>query len=266
MNTDKVLYKSILEEEFAKRTEKNPRYSLRAMAKALGIEPSALSEILSEKRIPSYKMAQKILAAINLSPEEEDQFMASLATTHQSRGLERLNPVFKRMKVKRTPKDLSIDFFRVVGDWYHYAILMLTYIDGFNADPKWIASQISISEMEAKLALKRLLELGLLKKEKGKLHCWNGHFTTADKQITTSALRRRQKQILEKSIHSLENDPIEIRSHTAMTMAVNMSKVAEAKNLIEEFTNKMSQLVESGKRQRVYEFHVGFFPLQKAKG
>ncbi len=33
MNTNAVFYKSILEEEFAKRTEKNPRYSLRAMAK-----------------------------------------------------------------------------------------------------------------------------------------------------------------------------------------------------------------------------------------
>jgi uncharacterized protein (TIGR02147 family) len=265
MKAETSFYKSILEEELAKRTEKNPRYSLRAMAKAIGLEPGALSQFLSGKRIPSYKMAQRIIAAIGLSPEQESDFLNSLAHTHESRGLERLSPAFKKLKPKQPPKDLSIDLFRVIGDWYHYAILMLTYVEGFKPSPKWIASELSISEMEVKLAIKRLLDVGLVKEEDGTLKSWEGHFTTADKAVTTSALRRHQKQVLEKSMYSLENDSINERSHTSMTMAIDPRKMNEAKALIEEFTNKLSQLVESGKRQQVYEFHVGFFPLQKTK-
>jgi len=258
-------YKTILEEELAKRVERNPRYSLRALAKALSLEPGALSQVLSGKRVPSYKMAQKILAGLDLAPDQEEKFLGSLAKTHQSRGLERVSPAFKNIKARTTPKDLSLDLFRVIGDWQHYAILMLTYIEDFENNPKWIASQLSISEVEAKLAIRRLLDLELLKEENGTIMCWDGHFTTADKTVTNSALKRHQKQVLEKSQFSLENDPIEKRSHTSMTMAIDPKKIPEAKKLIEEFTNKMSSLLESGKRLQVYEFNVGLFPVQKGK-
>jgi uncharacterized protein (TIGR02147 family) len=258
-------YKSILEEELAKRAEKNPRYSLRAMARALRLEAGALSQILTGKRIPSYKMAQKILAALDLTPDQQNLFLGSLAKSHQSRGLERMNPLFKKTKHAAVPKDLSIDLFRIVGDWYHYAVMMLTYVEGFDANPKWIASQIGISPLEARLAVKRLLDLGLLKEERGTLTCFSGHFTTADKQLTSAALKRHQKQVLDKSIFSLENDPIEERSHTSMTMAIDPKRISEAKKLIEDFTNKMSELLESGKRLQVYEFNIGLFPIQKTR-
>src|SRR5580698_8295148 len=98
MKANDSFYKTILEEELSRRAEVNPRYSLRAMARALGIEPGALSEILSGKRVPSYKMAQKILAALELEPETQTQFLESLAQTHRKRGLERINPIFKKLR------------------------------------------------------------------------------------------------------------------------------------------------------------------------
>jgi len=121
MKVTESYFKSVLEAELAKRAEKNPRYPLRDMTKALGLVPGALSQILSGKRAPSYKMVQKILSALDLSPEQENKFLGSLAKTHQSRGLERLNPAFKKLKPFSQSKDLSIDLFRVIGDWYHYA-------------------------------------------------------------------------------------------------------------------------------------------------
>lgn len=257
------IYKQILAEEFARRTAKNPKYSLRAMAKALEVEPGALSQILSGKRIPSYKMSQQILKHLELSPELESEFLNSIATAHQSRGLERINPAFKEMRYQPAPRDLNIELFRIIGDWYHYAILFLTYVDGFRSDARWIASQLSISEIEAKLAIERLISCGLLIREKGKLKCWENSFTTADKQVTTAALRRHQRQILEKAVYSLENDPIDVRSHSSMTMAIDPSKINEAKKLIEDFTNKLSGMLESGTRSHVYELSLCLFPLQK---
>jgi len=265
MKSENLYYKTLIEEELAKRAEKNPRYSLRAMARALSLDAGALSQILSGKRVPSYKIAQKILAVLDLSPDQQNKFLSSIAKTHQSRGLERLNPIFKKFKSKQPAKDLSIDLFRVIGDWYHYAILMLTYVDRFDPNPTWIAAQLNISPIEAKLAINRMLDLGLLKEERGSLVCWDGHFTTADKHVTAPALKRHQKQILEKSIFSLENDPIEQRSHTSMTMAIDSKKITEAKKLIEDFTNKMSELLESGQRTQVYEFQIGLFPIQRKK-
>jgi nucleoid DNA-binding protein len=50
---------------------------------------------------------------------------------------------------------------------------------------------------------------------------------------------------------------------TYMTMAIDEAKLPEAKALVEEFTNKMSILLESGKKTRVYEFGTYLYPLQK---
>jgi len=92
--------------------------------------------------------------------------------------------------------------------------------------------------------LKRLVELGLLKEVKGALRFTQLHITTA--------LKRRQKQILEKAISSLENDPIEIRSMTRMTIAIAPEKLPEAKKMILEFNREMSRFLESGNKKEVY--------------
>jgi len=90
-----------------------------------------------------------------------------------------------------------------------------------------------------------------------------GGFTTADKTTTNAALRKHQRQSLEKALHSLENDPIEARSMTSMTMAIDPARLPEAKRLIEDFTQKLSQFLENGQSTSVYQLGIALFPLQK---
>src|SRR4051812_43909198 len=143
-------------------------------------------------------MANKIMSALELSPAEESEFLESLAAIHKKRGLQRLNPVFRRLSpIERQPTELSIELFRVIGDWHHYAILTLCRVEGFEPEPRWIARKLGINVIEAKLAVERLLQLELLREVNGKLVPFEEHFPTADKTLTTAALRRHQKQILE---------------------------------------------------------------------
>jgi uncharacterized protein (TIGR02147 family) len=257
-------YKVAIQEELAKRCEKNPRYSLRAFAKALELEPGVLSLILSGKKTPSFKTAQLILARLDLEPEQIQDFLSSLAQAHKSRGMKRLSPHFKKMAIRPTIPDLSIDLFRVIGDWYHYAILMLTFIEGFKNDSNWIAVQLRISPSEAKLAVDRLMNLELLIEKDGKLIAQEG-YSLADKTISTVSLRKHQQQVLEKAIVSLQNDSIDDRSMTSFTMAIDPEKIPEAKKLIERFTNEMSALMEGGRRLQVYQLGVALYPLQIKK-
>ena len=261
-------YKYLIERELVRRCETNSRYSLRAMARALKLPPGALSQVLSGKRIPSFKMAQKFLESIELTPDEQREFIESLAKVQRTRGLERLHPIFKfktgdQRPAPKNPKDLDLELFRVIGDWYHYAILMLTYVKDFDPNPNWIARRLDITPLEAKLAVDRLLALGLLKQKGDALICWENHFTTAEKHVTSAALKRHHRQILEKSLFSLENDPIEIRNHSSMTMAIDPTKIGKAKKMIEKFTNELCAFLESGQRRQVYELNIGLFPLQK---
>lgn len=257
-----AFYQKCLREELQRRCESNPRYSVRAFARALRIDVGAVSRFLSGKQTPSMKMAKKLLAVIELSTEDEQSFLSSLAQTQKSRKLQRVSPDFRHFDSSVRPKELSVDLYRVIADWYHAAILELTFTAEFKNNPREIAKQLGISAAEAKLAVQRLLELGLLEDRDGILKKSEEQFTTADKNLTTPALRKNQKQFLEKAIFSLENDPIEERSVTSMTMAIDPEKLSVARQMIREFNRSLCQFLESGKRTRVYNLGVALCPLQ----
>ena len=254
-----------LRRELESRCERNPRYSLRSFARSLDVTPATLSRILAGKRVPSYKLAQKLLNGLDLAPTEQSAFIDSLTTTQKARDLTRVAPVFRKATAALKPTDLSINVFRIIADYYHYAILELTFTEDFNPDVNAIAARLGIGVTETKLAIERLISVGLLEQVDGTYRKTEEHITTADKQLTTPALRRRQKQVLEKAMHSLENDPLEKRNMTAMTMAIDPAQLPIAKKMIEEFTNRLCAFLESGKRKKVYELSVGLFPLEVEK-
>jgi uncharacterized protein (TIGR02147 family) len=70
---------------------------------------------------------------------------------------------------------------------------------------------------------------------------------------------------LEKAICSLENDPIEIRNMSGMTMSIDSKNIPLAKKLIDECMQQISRLLRSGKSSDVYQLQVSLFPLTKRK-
>jgi transcriptional regulator with XRE-family HTH domain len=58
---------------FNERKDKNPRYSLRAFARSLGVSSGQLSEILSSKRPLSHKLGRRIAIAMALTEEESQK-------------------------------------------------------------------------------------------------------------------------------------------------------------------------------------------------
>lgn len=258
-----LFYQKRIREELQRRCDTNPRYSVRAFARALKLDAGALSRILSGKQVPSLKVAQKLLSVLDLSAEEKSSFLSSLAKKQKSRKLQRLSSVFRNFTGSIQQKELSVDLYRIIADWYHMAILELTFTGDLPNDPKKIATKLGISVVEAKLAVQRLLELELLEEKNGVLKKTTEQLTSADKNLTTPALRKNQKQFLEKAIYSLEHDPIAERSVTSMTMAIDPEKLPVAREMIREFNRSLCEFLESGKRTQVYNLGVTLYPLQK---
>jgi uncharacterized protein (TIGR02147 family) len=105
----------------------------------------------------------------------------------------------------------------------------------------------------------------LLLEKNGTLVKADGQVLTADRMLTTAAHRKRQRQILEKSLHALENDPVEQRNHSAMTMAIDPSRLSEAKRRIDEFTQELCKFLETGVRSQVFEMQVSLFSHTQLK-
>jgi len=263
INTE--LYRHYLSSELARRCENNPHYSLRAYAKALAVDAGTLSRILNGVQPLSFKMAKKLVDKLDLSPAQQEQFFLSLAQFQERRKLKRAHAPVEIKEPEYKGEDLDIEYYRVIADWYHFALMEMTFLKTFKPEPRYLAQELGLSQTEAKLALERLVNLGLIQKKNGRYTKTKEKHSTTDRHVSTAALRKTQKQLLEKAIHSLENDPIEDRSNTNMMMTIDSSKLEIAKKMIREFQMTLCNFLETGKRDRVYNMSVALFPLQKNK-
>ncbi len=261
------LYVEMLTQAFASRRAKNSRYSLRAFARYLKIGHGVLSMILASKRVPSKKFAERVPALLALTPTQSSAFQRSIAEARRLFKLGHLNTAFEGQHPlgKRTVKEVSQRTFESISTWYHPAILELTFVEGFEGNAEWIAKRLGLTKSEANKAVDQLVKVGLLALENSTLVKSDSAITTAQKNETSQALRNRQQEVLELSIESLKRDPIDRRSHSAITMAIDPEKLPDARRMIEEFSRSMGEFLESGRKTEVFELSISLFSLEGRK-
>ena len=243
-----------LENLLNERVQRNPSYSLRSFSSRIGVSPSVLSRVLSGKRNLSFKLALRIADSLKFGPEEREHLLELFSNNKQEKTEE---------STIRKTKDLSVDCFNAMSEWYNYGLTQLLLIDEFREDSKWIAKALNISELQVKLTIERLLRLEILDRdEAGKLYRTSSHLSSTT-DIASAGLRIFQKQILEKAITSLEEDHYLERDITSITMAVNEENIPKAKEEIKKFRLKMADLLENGKKTRVYNLGIHLIPLSE---
>jgi PAS domain S-box-containing protein len=80
------LHVRILQQELDERKSKNPRYSMRALARDLEVDPAALSRILSGKQDISLDTCRLIITKVQLPPVKARLFIASVAEDKKNRA------------------------------------------------------------------------------------------------------------------------------------------------------------------------------------
>ncbi len=246
-------FRIFLQEELVKRCKRNPKFSVRAFARVLGIENSALSKILAGKRALTPQMVMRLGKKLGFGLEEISQFSI-------------LPAEFSTDYTNASFQQLTRDQFAVIADWYHYAIHELVKLPSSQSDVRWISRKLGISVGEASLAIERLLRLGYLEKSStGKLINKSGPLTTMGNSFTDTAFRKLQKQVLEMAMTALEEVPIEQRSQTSMTMAISTKKLKEAQNRINKFRRELSTFLENDQDNldAVYNLGISLYPITK---
>lgn len=249
---EQIEIREILNNEITRVKANNPSYSLRAFAKKVGIQPSALSEILSGKRNVTRKMAATILERLCVDPQKSQALLDKLTNKKSKDTVVTSDREFVQ---------LNMDHYHIISEWYYFAILSLAETKGFSDKPQWIAKRLNITISECKTALKRLERLGLLKRDDDNRLVWAGiHFKTTTDMVNIS-LRKSHYQNLELAKVSLDKDSVDTRDFSSMTMAVDPEKIPQAKEMIKEFRRKLSDFMESGEKKEVYRICLQLFPL-----
>lgn len=249
-------FRGVLQDELLKRCRANPNYSLRSFARSLKIEASALSQIINRKRPLTEKMKLRLGSALGLS-------------IHQLERLPIDESASRGRAIPRAYQQISHDTFAVIGEWYHYAILELTYVVGFQSDAGWIARKLGITKSEANIAIERLFRLELLKEKPN--GTWfdasaDGELSHLDPNVSSTAGRRYQIELLELSKRAVQEVDLKERNHTSATLCFDTDDMKDAIEAIAKFRRKFAQEFQPRQKAKaVYQLQISFFPLSKTK-
>jgi uncharacterized protein (TIGR02147 family) len=237
--------KEILSCTYQKRSSLNTQYSKNAFARDLGISPTALSQFLSGKRTFSNRNLNKIVTSLCL-PTDYVQHLKNDSLSD--------SPAF----------ELKMDVFSAISNWYHFAILNLTEIEIITSTFQ-IARRLGIAEDLATKGTKRLIKLGLLKKEKGVFSRTHKKLD-AGTDFPSEALRKHNREKMELAIESLQSVPLTERDISSLTVTFDPNNIDVVKKEIRTFKKRISKICNSQSASEVYSLNIQFYPISKKRG
>lgn len=165
----------------------------------------------------------------------------------------------------RTSQNIENDFFNLIADWWHFAILELCYLKSFQSDPKWIAQKLNLETTQIEQALQRLLKFKLLKMEKNRLYPTED-YSLVNGEIPSDGIRKFHKEIIKKATQAIEQQTLNERCPRSSFLAIRKDKVKEAFAAIAKFHEDFCEEISENsnfnfEKDDVYALSTQFFKV-----
>ena len=243
---------ALLQQRLAEIRTRNPSFSNRAYAKRLNLSSGALSEILSGHRKVSPKLAERLCTQLAIDPQERAELLSQFPKK-RAYGV--------KAQLTSTYLQLSSDQFQSIADGLHFSLMSLMNTADFKSSTAWMSQRLNVSEKQIKQALARLERMELIElSPEGEWSRTSVRYRTSD-DIANASVKQSHAQSLEKAQLALQHVPVTERDFTSITMAIDTKQLARAKEIIRRCQDELSDLLESGQRDAVYQLCVQLFPL-----
>jgi len=259
-------YQDIIISEFNYRKGANSAYSLRSFARDLGLSPSRLSEIMSRKGELSPSSAGLIALKLGLKNKEINVFKSLVTLKSKIAG-----ESDKKIALEILGQSDHAESFRMIDDSTfsliaepeHIEILVAMELDQYDGSSAFLSHNLKMSIEHVDACIERLQKAGLVIKSQNHYLPNSGYITTTQ-DVPSKALRLSHKLTLKKAMDSLDEVSIELRDITSMTMAIDVDKIPEAKELIKDFRRNLSKLLSKDqKKNQVYNLNVQLYPISR---
>ena len=234
----------LLISEFEKRRKKNPAYSLRAFARDVGISKTSLGDVINGHRKLSQQNINILGERLGLNETQVGALKSDLQSVSVMRDV------------------IEGDELKLIEDWHYLAILSLAKIKDARCSAEWISERLGIPLEMATISLNELLERKLIENHNGTL-VRKSKLLTTSADIPSSSIVEHHRQSIDKALGALNDVDVEHRDFTAVTYAIDLNKLKDAKKCILDFHRKLGKLLETDNAQEVYRLNIQFFPLTK---
>jgi len=264
MNGPRENYRSVLKRELEKRVKKNSRYSLRAFARSLALDPRHLDGVLKGIKGLSSEKAMEVADRLGFAANAKSYFLESVRA-EDSRGrkdrmsaqvqLESLftTGILKKLEVEMEQVELVSDYIGIAVHEYvksHPMVNLKQICQAFNEDKDRIEP-----------ALRCLQSLGLVRQLAGKYSAKDVNVFSSD-EIPSPALRNGHRSLLRKAEKSLEENQIQERDFFSLLMNIDPKDLPEAKLSIRQFLNRFNhQFSKDQSHSEVMSLALQLIPL-----
>lgn len=237
---------------------RNPAFSIRALAKKLEMQPSAVSEILKGKRRVSAKIATRIAERLQLNPTEKMNLLKDFPKVLKRKTEHREGKAADLSQMK-----LSSQQFDLISDWSHYAILNLTETVGFDSREESIAERLGLPLKKIQDSINTLIDLELIHRDEcGNLKRTANQTNTSDDVLNLS-LQKMHVTDMEMAKEKITEVDVKLRDFTSYTLAFDIKLMPEVKELIRKFQDDVDELMQDARPTEVYKMNTYLYPLTK---
>lgn len=239
---------------------RNPKYSLRAFARDIGISFSRLSEILSSDTGISVGKGQVIAKNLQMTFVEREYFLnLIIAECGRSRKERDQAALFiKHYKAKKNFIYLNENIQKLFSKWYYVPLVELLQIK----TEAEIADILDISREEVLVSILVLEELGLVSRaENGRWRKLNS-FQKIESKSPSTAIRQAHREVLTRASKAIENQAIDKRKYLSSYFAFKKENILEARQELEKFNEDfLKKYAAEDGSDAVYVFSMQLFEL-----
>lgn len=239
--------RELLSNYFENQKKLKKSYSLRDLARDIGVGKTTLNEILAGNREPSRKNMSQILSVISNDPNLTKKILED----SESQDIQ------KRLKYRT----IQNDQFTLISDWEYLAILNLAKLKTNSSSTEWISAQLDISEERAKLCVTDLVKNGYLNLVDGRLIRLTGPISSTT-DIDNQEIKKHHSQSLNLAEDSLYSTPVELREFLSGHIAICEEDIPKAKDEIFEFFKRFAKRYDRLENaEKLYKVNIQLFPL-----
>lgn len=258
------VYLQILQREFEKKKEKNPRYSLRVFARHLDIDHSTLSQIFSRKRGLSENLAKKIASNLTLTHHEKQKFLTSVDTCFARAKKKKAAAAEKMTQISKFANTVVVHHepLNTINHWRYVAVYELISTKRAT-NVKQLSEILKISTEQLETIVNHLRVLNILDHQQDQLTATASSVQTLN-DIPAEAIVKYHASIAEKAAQSVTTHPIMEREFQNLVISFSKDQMPGAKQMIRDFMSEFSaKYYNEHPSTEVYTLAVNFFSLER---
>lgn len=242
-----------LKNDLEQKKAKNPRYSIRAYSKQLGVSPATLSLILRGAQTwnLSTERAAGVVMRMNLSRPSTNRLLALMGKTP---------------KVSR--QAASLENQSILTNWLYFAVLFSHDLPLSMRSAQAIANKLGVDEETIHQVIDDLVKKNLLRPTADETHLETTKIDwTTSETTSVESIREHHKVNLQLAIKSIDCVPPDQRDVSTLTFAGTTKNMNAIRTEIRNFQERIRLLMDQEQdNEDVMKLSISLFPLNFMNG